>query len=201
MNMKPITSVRHLLAALARKFSRDEDASLSVEAVLVIPLLLWAFLASFTVFDMFRDRNLAVKANHAVSDLLSREVNPIDSNYLNGVDKVFKYLTRSNGASWMRVTSVYCDKDCDKATRRLKRHWSKATGGQPSLSNAGVRDELGPIVPWIAAGDQLVVVETSIEYTPPFSKKLTGFGGRVFHDTVMTPPRFSQLCWQSLPPC
>ncbi len=182
-------------------FARDEDASVSVEAVLILPLLLWAFVASYTFFDVYRDKNLSLKANYAVSDLLSRETTPIDMNYLNGAAKLYKYLTRSPGSGWMRVTSVYCDQDCDLNSRRLKTHWSKATGSLPTYTDQSLRDILGPTIPWLAAGDQLIVVETGIEYKTPFSRTFSGIGDQTLVDVVMTRPRFSQLCWGTLPPC
>ena len=51
----------------------------------------------------------------------------------------------------------------------------------------------------LAEGERVIIVETSTEYTPPFSQNLTGIGGRTFVDIVMTRPRFApQLCWSGI---
>jgi len=181
------------------RFRRDEGASLSVEAVLVLPILLWAFLATYTFFDVYRAKNLSLKANYAISDLLSRETNTINTAYLLGTEKVFRYLTQSDASSWVRVTVVYCETDCADPSRDLKRDWSKATDSLPTFSDQDVMDHLEPIIPWIASGERVIIVETGVEYEPPFSQNLTGVGERDFVDIVMTRPRFGpQLCWEGI---
>jgi len=196
--MIPMSPRRAVSARLAA-FRRDEDASLSVEAVLVLPLLLWAFLATYTFFDVYRAKNLALKANYAISDLLSRETNPIDMSYLLGSEKVFKYLTQATDESWLRVTVVYCNDDCDQSNRELRQDWSRATDGLPTYEDEDVMSALEPIIPWIASGERVIIVETGVEYEPPFSQNLTGIGARDFVDIVMTRPRFAfQLCWDGV---
>lgn len=184
------------------RFRRDEDASLSVEAVLVIPILLWAFLATFTFFDVYRAKNLSLKANYAISDLLSRETNPLNNAYLLGAEKVFKYLTQSGSDSWLRVTVVTCDADCTTANRELSADWSKATDSLPTFNDADVMTHLEPIIPWLGFGERVIIVETGMAYDPPFSQNLTGVGSRNFVDIVMTRPRFAGwLCWENAYPC
>ncbi len=199
MGMRKIITLRHAARRRLDRFRRDEDASLSVEAVLVLPLLLWAFLATYTFFDVYRAKNLSLKANYAISDLLSRETTTIDNAYLLGAEKVFRYLTQSDSSSWVRVTVVYCDDDCSLSTRDLKRDWSRATDSLPTFSNADVMNHLEPIIPWMAEGERVIIVETGVTYEPPFSQNLTGIGERDFVDIVMTRPRFApQLCWQGV---
>ena len=184
------------------RFHRDEEASQSVEALLIIPLLIWTFLASYTFFDVYRAKSLALKANYAISDLLSRETQTIDMDYLQGAEKVYEYLTQQEADPWLRVTVVYCESDCtaeEESSRVLKADWSKATDGLPTFSNNDIMSHLNPIIPLLAEGERVIIVETSTEYTPPFSQNLTGIGGRKFVDIVMTRPRFApQLCWDGI---
>jgi len=200
------TNVTSSLLRAARhsidRFRRDEEASLSVEAVMVLPILLWAFLATYTFFDVYRAKNLALKANYAISDLLSRETMTIDMNYLLGAEKVFKYLTQSDDTAWVRVTEVYCNDNCADPSRDLKRDWSKATDNLPTFNDDDVMDHLEPIIPLIATGERVIIVETGVGYEPPFSQGLTGIGSRNFVDIVMTRPRFAGwVCWQGEAPC
>jgi Flp pilus assembly protein TadG len=188
--------LRRLASVLAR-FGRDERASVTVEAVLILPPLLWAFLVTFSWFDIYRVKSQSLKANYAISDLMSRETRALDMAYLNGVEQVYEFLTRADTDAWVRVTVVRCTNKCAEPDRTLKRDWSKATDEVPILTDADVMNDFESIVPVIASGERVIVVETSMLYTPPFSQKLTGIAPRTMRDIVMTRPRFApQLCWQ-----
>jgi len=151
----------------------------------------------FTVFDVYRTRNLAVKANYAVADLLSRETNPIDTNYLNGVEDVYEYLTQSGASSWIRITAVKCRYNCaNPDTRELRRDWSRATDGQVWLDSAAVNTKYRDIVPIIPRGERVIMLETNMHYDPPFNTIYSGITHREMNDITMTRPRFGpQLCW------
>lgn len=211
----PVSPIHTLRRAVTR-FARDEDASLSVEMILILPLLIWGFLTVYTIFDVFRARNLALKGNYAVSDLLSRETASIDTTYLNGVKEVFTYLTQGGDTTWVRVTQVYCTAECgDNALRELKVDWSRATDGQDTYDNTDGAGVLNETVPLLAYGERAIVVETSVDYTPPFIPPMLktvardgydhgwGFMKRnTFIDTVITEPRFGpQLCWTGVNGC
>lgn len=204
------------IAAKLAAFGKDEDASLSVEAVIIIPLLLWGFLFTYTVFDVYRAKNISLKANYAVSDLLSREGNPINQAYLNGTKSVFRYLTQGNSATWMRVTQVYCNANCtNNETRELFVDWSHATDNKGTYTTQSMRTKLAHAIPLLAAGERALIVETSVDYYPPFIPTMiwtpwsksssveypAGWGyikPRTFVDIVITEPRFApRLCWST----
>ncbi len=202
MGMNIFTTHFRAVSVRLDRFRREEDASQSVEAVLVIPLLLWAFLATYTFFDVYRAKSLALKANYAISDLISRETGPMDMTYLLGAESVYEYLTQTAPDPWVRVTVVYCDDNCADVSRQLKVDWSKATDGLPTFSDADVMNNLDPIIPWLSEDERVIIVETSVDYEPPFSQNLTGIGERTFVDIVMTRPRFAGwVCWEDEPPC
>ncbi len=182
-----------------RRFAARDDASLSVEAVLILPLLLWSFLAVYSFFDVYRIKALALKANYAISDVLSRETNVIDMNYIIGAERLYEYLTRSDDGAWLRVTVVHCTADCGESYRVLERDWSRATDNLETYSNDDIMAKLEPIIPWVAAGERVIIVETAMQYQPPFSQALTGVGPRILTDVVMTRPRFApQLCFDGV---
>lgn len=201
--------------ALAR-FAKDEDASLSVELVLILPLLIWGFLTVYTVFDVFRHRNLALKANYAVSDLLSRETASINNNYLNGAASVYKYLTQGGANTWIRVSSIYCNDNCgNESSRELVVEWSRATGGQNMWNSGDIKTKLGHAIPLLAYGEYAIIVETSVDHEPPFVPPMlktisrpgydSGWGfmkKNTFRDIVITEPRFGpKLCWNGVGGC
>lgn len=191
-----------LRRALGR-FARDEEGTLSVEAVIILPLLLWGFLATFTFFDAYRVRNLALKANYAISDLLSREIMPVNMDYLLGLEGIYTFLTEGGDPAWVRVTVVRCTDRCDDPDARVvKRDWSKATDGVRTHSNTDIADTYDPVIPMIAKGERVIMVETMMHYEPPFSFGLTGIPERDFRDVVMTRPRFvPKLCWEGVDTC
>ena len=120
--------------------------------------------------------------------------------YLNGAENLYQYLTQSGDSSWLRVTVVTCTEDCDvEADRTLEVDWSRATDGLDTYDNTDVMGGLKAIIPLMAEGERLIMVQTSMQYDPPFSEALTGIGARTFTDTVLTRPRFApQLCFQGV---
>ena len=78
-----------------RKNLADERGSFSVEAILMFPLLVWAFMAMYVFFEGLRESNINLKATYTISDLLSRETDEINMNYLNGINEVYAWLSRS----------------------------------------------------------------------------------------------------------
>ncbi len=188
----------HALRTRLSAFRKGEDGSITVEAVLILPLLLWAFLATFTYFDIYRAKSLALKANYAISDLLSREEIEVNMAYLNGLEKVYAYLTRGGEQAWVRVSVVWCNANCtDQDSRELQLDWSKATDSVASLSGTQIQGVYNDVIPLMALGERVIMVETQSKYTPPFSVALTGIHEQDLNDLIITRPRFSgQLCWQ-----
>lgn len=198
-------TARRPLSAACR-FGRDEGASLSVEAALITPLLFWAFLATYTFFDVYRVKNLSLKANYAISDLLSRETNVIDMGYITGTRNLFRYLTKAQDATaWLRVTVVTCTDGCAVSPgatdqgRTLAIDWSRATDNHPELTADDISGAFNDVIPLIAAEERVIVVETTMDFDPAFSSTLTGIGDQIFHDVVMTRPRFAgKLCFSGV---
>ncbi|RME15903.1 MAG: pilus assembly protein [Alphaproteobacteria bacterium] len=198
-------SLRQAVFAAPRRFARDESASLSVEAAIIAPLLLWTFLATYTYFDVFRYKSLALKGNYAISDLLSRETSTINDDDITGIKNVYRYLTQSNMQSWVRVTVVHCAENCatlnDPGTdRTLEVDWSASSeAGQDVWTNDTIMDQFNDIVPSIASGERVIIVETRMQYEPPFAAELTGIDTTEFYDVVVTRPRFApQLCFEGV---
>ena len=181
-----------------RNFRRSQAGTLSIEAVLAFPMLLWAATATFTYFHAFKAQNASYRANYTISDMLSRETDAIDEDYLQGMHNVFRYMTQANGSTtWIRVSVVECMDLCDQAGRVLDFEWSHSVNGAPTLINAdfAIYDQIIPVLP---KGDRLILVETSIDYEPPFPSALVSFPKRTLLSHTVTRPRFApQLLWSS----
>jgi len=188
-----------ILTTPFRAFCADQKGSLSVEAVFAFPMLFWAATAMFTFFDAYKVQNTSYRANYTISDMISRETEPLDQAYLDGLHKVFRYMTHTGSEdSWIRVSVVRCRSNCaDENLRDLEWVWSRGVNGARSLTAADLafyRDK----IPLMAIGDPLVLVETSRHYNPPFASALVSFAERDLVSHVVTRPRFAnQVCWES----
>ena len=163
---------------------RSESGTLSVEAVLVLPMLLFAYLGMYVFFEGLRERNINLKAAYTVGDLLSRETNLIDMDYLNGMNGVFGWLTRTGNDVAMRVTVVRYDEEDDKHVMV----WSRGVSGKPDLEQGDIEVIVTPHVPILADADSAIVVETWATYQPLFN---AGLETTELYNIIVTPPRFT----------
>ena len=177
------------LRTLLRSFRKDEKGTISVELVLILPVLFWGYLSMFSIFDAYRQHSLNQKAAYTLGDVISRETAPIDDSYLRGSREMLAYLTANEDTDVaVRVTSVTYDADTDE----YKKYWSKNKGWMPALSDDAIqalREDL-PVMP---DNETVVVVETFVKYDPPFN---TGLQTREIHNFVFTRPRYApQVLW------
>lgn len=175
-----------------RRFRRDDEGSIAVEAILVFPVLFWAVLATFVYFDAFRSQSNNLKAAYTISDALSRETGYVTPEYLSSLYRLQEALTSSNHDTKVRVTVVRYDGNLD----RYDVVWSQQEGGASLLTSARLetmRDRL-PVMPH---NEILILYENWIAYEPIFSIGLDAF---TFQNLVFTRPRFTpeQLCWNSV---
>lgn len=176
---------------MLRTFLKSAKGSMSAEAALILPALFWAYIATFAFFDAFRQQSLAMKASYTVSDMISRTTDTMAPSDIDGLNDVFDYLTFSNHPSWMRVTSIRWD----SADQQFRVNWSHATKGNPALDNTTLQDR-AHLIPAMAVGDSVVLVETFMIYEPPFR---VGLDANWTSNAVVTRPRFaSQVVFDPL---
>ena len=168
-----------------KKALKDEKGSFSVEAILMFPLLVWAFMAMYVFFEGLRESNINLKATYTISDLLSRETDLIDETYLAGVNDVYAWLSRSANPVSMRVTVVRYDAASDSHVSI----WSRGVAGKPDLTQEEVDNIITPRVPIMADASTAIVVETWSTYDPIMDIGLTDTN---IHNMVVTTPRFTE---------
>lgn len=172
-------------------FAEDCRASLSVETTIIMPLLTWWYVGSFVYFDAFRQQNVNLKAAYTLADMISREggrdgggsSGRVDMNYLNGLNRVFDYLTTTDKPTWIRVSSV----SYDTVESKYRVHWSKTTKGKP-VHTVETLNAMASRIPILAPGENVVIVETRAAYEPFFN---VGLGARWFENFIVTRPRFA----------
>lgn len=172
------------IAEILRRFGAEQRGALSVEAVIILPVLIWTLMASFVFWDAFRTQNTHMKAAYAVTDMLSREMTSINTAYISGMHSVFRYMTQAEGETWMRVTSVRY-RAVDDSYRVL---WSRTTnaGRAPPYTDASLVP-LRPRIPVMANDDTIIIVETWQDYQPLFN---VGIGRRLMDEFIVTRPRW-----------
>ncbi len=183
---------------LLNQFLRDSRASLTVEAVIMLPLLLLWFVATFAFFDIFRINVLNEKASDAITDLITRydpsATTPLEINdaFIDGMNDVFDQIVQNGGNTWIRVSSVGFDTDTNAYTLRPSGWdgWSTATRGRNGRTEAEIA-ALSDRLPVIPAGASLVVVETYIDYTMPIFWSMGLPRTMEFSTLAVARPRFT----------
>ncbi|MCA2011055.1 hypothetical protein LCM17_06125 [Cereibacter sphaeroides] len=210
-----LAHARHTAGALGRHFSRDGRGSVSLELVLVLPLLLWALVATVIFYEGYQARYHAQMAAQTVADIMSRETNLFTANYVEGLNDVFDFLADSNYDTRLRVSSVIWD----STNERNRLQWSYGTrnltelpeatfqyladgdyegllaefGEDESFSFASAAaqapvDDLADRIPPVLPGEALLVVE-AFSLWEPFAA--VGIGQLRFAPVVVVRPRFA----------
>jgi Flp pilus assembly protein TadG len=181
-----------IFKSMIKRFHREEEGGIAVEAVLVFPMLTWAYLATFVYFDAFRSQSTALKAAFTISDAISREGDDyITNDYITSLWHIQRFLTSSNHLPKLRVTVMSYDPDQEE----YHVQWSVDKGSMGTLNDTAL-NTLSDQLPVMHATEVAILVQTEVVYEPVFSIGLEAF---VFENLVVTRPRFypSQMCYSS----
>ncbi len=177
------------------RFVRSEQGSLSIEAVLVVPILAWAIVATFVFFDAFKTQYISKRATYTIADMLSREETPVDANYLASLHEMYNYLANGEGDNTLRVTVVERKTDEDTGVPYLDLVWSEGVNVEKYVNLSVIEDR----IPGISVGEQLIVVESEQDWSPAFG---VGLADYKFYEIALARPRFSpKLCWETASGC
>lgn len=175
--------LRRLRIRLAR-FARDNRGSITIEAMLVLPLWIWGYTMSYMFFDAFREQTVNMRAAYTISDMISREADAVGPNYIDDLHDMFDYLTRSNHPTWIRVSSVYYD----TSAKVYKRYWSYSTSTDyPAHTDTTIKAEKDRL-PNMVLGETVVLVETGMFYEPVLN---VGLEDMWYTNFIPTRPRFA----------
>jgi len=174
----------HWMTRFLKSFRRNDEGTVMTEALIVLPLLIWAFMAMFVYWDAFRSVNVSQKAAYNISDLLSRQAE-VDNRFLDGMQSILTYMTPPEQNARIRMTSV----QYVAADDRYIVLWSRSPGAaMTALDDTSVQlSSFKDRIPLMSDGHSVVIVETEMDYDPPFE---AGIGARVMEEFVVTRPRF-----------
>lgn len=167
------------------KFSRNENGSISVEALIMMPLMAWGLVATYTFFDAYRQNALNLKAAYTIGDLVSRETEVITDTYIDSMVTMFGLMTKSGSVDKIRISVIKYDED----TNKHYVDWSEPRGYDRALQNVDM-EEVGKRLPIMPDEERVIVIETSNRYVPPFH---VGLSITDINNFVFTRPRFTGL--------
>lgn len=176
---------------LLRYFVRNEAGSVTVEFVLVIPLLAWCFIGTFTFFEAYRTQAINVKAAYTIGDQLSRETDYITPVYMASLGELYDFLVQSSEATRLRVTAFEYEAD-DDSYRVI---WSQGVGAIPRTTDSAITDVRSRL-PNMPDEEIAILTETWLDFT---SSDFVGLGNLTFYEAIVTRPRFAdQICWNPI---
>ena len=166
-----------------RTFANETRGSVSVEFALIMPLLFWAYMASYVFFEGYRQSSVNLKAAYTIGDLLSRETNVITDEYIDSMQSLMELLTRASSSVDLRISVIRWDED----NNSYYVDWSQTRGFTTTLTDADM-EALETQLPVMPDNERVILVETVNVYVPPFN---IGMDNVDLENFIFTRPRFA----------
>lgn len=166
-----------------RRFLHDARGNMSVDMMLMLPVLVWSLVGFFSFWDIYRVNYLAKKATFVVADIISRERAQVSTPFIFRYGTVFAYaierpvaLLTNNAATQpivMRVTSLgFTETESGNTTSVL---WSMSSDpARMALHTNATLPQLDGRIPAMLDGDNIIVVETRVYWSPTFYEQFRG---------------------------
>jgi len=169
------------LKTLLSKFISDEDASITMEFVIVTPVMVLWWIGSMVFFDAFEARSGAARSAYTIADLISRQTETTNT-YIDSLLTLQNRMRPREPVGTVRVTELYRDASGD-----LSVVWSYATSG-PGDALLLVDVPLGTL-PLLANESYLMLIDTTIPYIP--LSDIIGIPAQTWVNRIFINPRFT----------
>jgi len=167
-----------------KAFRRETDGMVSVEFAFYAPFLLLIFASIYTYFDAFKQESANLKAAYTISDLISRETNAINNDYIDSMHNLTELLIRSGSALSLRISVIRWD----QADDRYYVDWSVVRGTELSAWTDATISNVESKLPTMPDQERVILVETKNNVDPAFR---IGFPDMEIFNFVFTRPRFA----------
>lgn len=165
-----------------RRFLNDTSAAVAFETVIIFPVMVWAWIGTFSYFDAYRVYNSSIKATFTVADLISRQTATVYGSDIDGMSAMLAAMIRDVEGVEVRVSQILRDN-----SGAYQVDWSHGTGTQAQLFTAGlaaIEDRL----PDMANNERVILVESFIDYDPAFN---VGLNDLSFENFTLSRPRYA----------
>ena len=191
------------------RFIRDTKGDASLEAIIILPALIVIFAISWLYFDVFRQQAISQKANYTIGDIISRETEILDDEYIDNARNLLFHLSQAQGDDVdLRVSVVQFNGNGNGSQNGCNGNgncnghnnaggggangtydlvWSTARGDWSALTDSDLTN-YESILPILAVGDQTIIVETRDWYQPLVHLANDGFDIKSYS---FTRPRFA----------
>lgn len=167
--------------ALFTQFVKDEDASITMEFVIVTPVMVLWWIGSMVFFDAFEARSGAARSAYTVADLISRQTDTTNA-YIDSLLVLQNRMRPREPVGSVRVSELYRNSDGD-----LSVIWSYSTGGP------GYVLELAEVplttMPLVENESYILLVDTTIPYIP--LSDIVGIPAQTWINRIYINPRFT----------
>lgn len=169
------------IKTLLSDFAKDEDATITMEFVIVTPLMVTWWIGSMVFFDAYEARTGAARTAYVIADLISRQT-ATDNDYIDSLLDLQNRMRPREPVGSVRVTELYRDDEGD-----LSVVWSYSTNGlADALEIADV--PLG-LLPQVNNETYIMLIDTHIPYVP--LADILGIPARTWINRVFVNARFT----------
>lgn len=173
-----------------RRFRREDEGNFVLEAVLIIPFLLWGYIALYSYWGAYRTMTDLQKVSYTISDLISREQTTINAGYITGARNTMNAMLGRGEQVRLRVSSVMWR----ESQSRFIVEWSNSPSGMLPLTTATLSPSQIARIPNMTDGRTAIILEAELDYEPPLSIGLgaaVGLQPMTFREFIVTPPRYA----------
>lgn len=179
------------LKSRIRAFWEDTSGVVTLEFALAMPILFWSFMASYVFFDGYRQSAINLKAAYTISDLISRETEKINNNYIDSMVTLMEMMTRTPSDVDVRISVIRWDAGDD----RYYLDWSANRGFLNELTDNNIAD-IEEKLPTMPNNERVILVETRNTFVPLFN---VGLDDIYLDNFVFVRPRFvSQVVFEGM---
>lgn len=168
------------LKKLLRRFKSNERGTITLELIILTPLMVLWIVGSNSFFDAFKTYLRASRATYTAVDLVSRQ-ETVGPAFMTNVGTIFDSIVDADGsAGSFVVSSIRMNNDA------LEVDWSVSSSGGAGM--AGSADIPAAYIPILSNGEYIVLIQSQVPYVP--IKSWANLQAKTFANTVAVTPRF-----------
>ncbi len=162
------------------KFKGNDQGAVSLEIIVLMPLLILWLIGSNSFFDAFKTNLRASKASYTAIDLVSRQAT-VGPDYMRNIASIFESIVDADGtASTIVVSSIH------KVGDDLEVDWSVNGEGAAGLTSAGQIPTA--LMPNLVDNEYVILLQSSVPYVPLYA--WAHLQASTYTNTIVVTPRF-----------